>query len=746
MRIRLILFVQFFSDDEFIQFMKALPEAVFISPDDAEEEKAPPPVVPEKKRNVASVGASSTKAQPKLQNQHVKGTSVEDLLENDFDAPVVDRTNMGPAALNQVSVPSGPPRKRELATSHIRRPKYSVRRVALLCEWINSLHIWPNLVSVLTLHKEMVNGVLLARLVKSLNPEVQFVHLNEKALAKKAAVENLEQALGHIWRSKSLNNSRVPSAEDIYSGDASKIAILLNELFGVYVQRPLFKSSMKVLRWFHHILKQYQRPLPPYVVEEGDLAGLWPHFQSGTALFCILYHFFGTTSIGKGHEERRLDPLKIAGDPKSLCDFRDNLLYVFDSFRLIGVEILWTPEDWITNPDTEFILLQLSLIYDRLKLMQCALPPAQGDRPGLASGPNGEALVVGLVFNDAPSSLKFVARSRKAVRLGSDKDSMPLLPIEQVTRNKRFFLHGFLPRGMITKDARVGFVGLKLKEAKLYVERGDWNGRTTIRTEKESFADNDVVTLLRSQHRQERDERDDSSKAPGKTQAMDFGAGARRVSATSDGIGESKDPAAFSFDEMGKDIASLIKALEEEMLAAQRDIQLAEDALASRYLDLEASASSYSAEEYARSLDQLESDRVDLEQEKERLKDYFARKLSLIKERKEEVHRKALDFKKSSLQTAQPQESETDKGKSKAALTKRTAKSSASSHKDVKHAEKGWIKLSSKMNTHNFHLRVKQDASTAAFQVRSTCFNCARVEVADNPSQHNRRRLLQSGC
>lgn len=44
--IDLIFFFQFFSDDEFIQFMKALPEVVFISPDDAEEEKSPPPVAP----------------------------------------------------------------------------------------------------------------------------------------------------------------------------------------------------------------------------------------------------------------------------------------------------------------------------------------------------------------------------------------------------------------------------------------------------------------------------------------------------------------------------------------------------------------------------------------------------------------------------------------------------------------------------------------------------------------------------
>ena len=52
------------------------------------------------------------------------------------------------------------------------------------------------------------------------------------------------QALGHIWRSKSVNNSRIPAAEDIYRGNSSKIAILLNEFFGVYIQKPLFKQVL----------------------------------------------------------------------------------------------------------------------------------------------------------------------------------------------------------------------------------------------------------------------------------------------------------------------------------------------------------------------------------------------------------------------------------------------------------------------------------------------------------------------
>ena len=47
--------------------------------------------------------------------------------------------------------------------------------------------------------------------------------------------------------------------------------------------------------------------------------------------------------------------------------------------------MLWTVEAWITYPDTEFVLLQLSYVYELLKDRQCVLPPAQGDVPGLVS-------------------------------------------------------------------------------------------------------------------------------------------------------------------------------------------------------------------------------------------------------------------------------------------------------------------------------------------------------------------------
>ncbi len=531
----------------------------------------------------------------------VKGTSVEDILESGDTIEAKTKQDSLDKMFHQKSqYPLPPQRRLELIESYISKPKYSVRRISLLCQWINSLHIWPQTISILTLHKEICNGLLLARLVKKLNPTVQFVNLNEKALSKKPALENLEQALGHIWRAKSLNNTRIPTANDIYSGNTSKTAVLLNELYSVYVQRPLYKSALKLLKWYNAILKQYQRPLPNYVLDDGNLAGVWPHFQSGTALFCVLYHFYGSSSIGDGSSSQRLDPLRIVGEPNSICDFRDNLSYIFCILEVLGVDVIWTVEDWISNPDTELILLQLSLVYEKLKNRQCTLPPANGDKPGLTSGPNGEALVIGLVFSDALSNFKYVSKSRKAVRLGYNKDSMSLLPIEDnSSRNSRFARNGYLPKGMVSSNAKVSQISLPFRELSNST-RGDWNARTKLSTDKDKFEGLNLVMLLREHHNKNHDQvygKTESDKSPSKN----------------------KEILQLNPTDVVKDSEKMIEQLEKELAAAQLQFVSYEESLADRYLQLESNAPMFSIEEYETALLNLEKERTDLESEKIKL-------------------------------------------------------------------------------------------------------------------------------
>jgi hypothetical protein len=571
--------------------------------------------------------ATQYKPPPAPRIDRVKGTSVEDILENDYETSVerkekIDQMFQVREQSNIAAQVPPPQRRKELIDTYLRKPKYSVRRVTLICEWVNTLRVWPRRLTILSLHKEMCNGMLLANVFKTLKPDIQYVNLHEKAMIKKAAVGNLDQVLGHIWRSKSLNNSRIPSAEDIFSGNTAKTAILLNELFSVYILRPLFKNALKILKWYNSILKQYLRPLPEYIFEEGDLSGVWPHFQSGTALFCVLFHFYGATTIGKGSSTQRIDPLRIAGDPTSICDFRSNLVYAFSLLETLGIDVLWTAEDWISNPDTEFVMYQLSIIYDHLYMKQCTLPPAHGDKPGLTSGANGEALVIGLIFSDAPANLKFLPKTRKAVRLGHDADSMSLIPVDQSYINPRFLANGILPQGMISKNAKIAQKPADFKESRVHTERNDWNARTTVRTEKENFSGAHLEGLLREQHKVQLENQSFSITS---TSHVNRGKMTKLRALLPLGPESSKDEFSVNMDnmksheEISKEIAHMVKALEDEMNKTRMRIKEFEENLADRYLQLEESANVCSIQEYESALADLDNERNELETEKKRL-------------------------------------------------------------------------------------------------------------------------------
>ena len=77
-----------------------------------------------------------------------------------------------------------------------------VRRCKQLCKWLSSLHLITRDITICTLHSELLSGNLLARLMQKLLPGTEFTLINERALSRKAALMNLEAALGIIWRSK----------------------------------------------------------------------------------------------------------------------------------------------------------------------------------------------------------------------------------------------------------------------------------------------------------------------------------------------------------------------------------------------------------------------------------------------------------------------------------------------------------------------------------------------------------------
>jgi hypothetical protein len=491
--------------------------------------------------------------------------------------------------------------RKVLLNSKLQKPLYSIRRVKQLCKWVTSMHIWERPVSIMNLHSEMCSGLLLCRMMKVLVPEAEFLHLNEKALSKKAALENLEKALGVIWRSKCVNNTRIPAAMDIFTGNAKKVAIMLQEIFDVFVQQPLYKVAPKMFAWFDTILKQYDRPLPREIFYEGNMADLWSHFQSGFCLFCIIYHLHGNVMVGEGNSAVRIDSMRVYSNPANIVEFRSNISYVFSLLAALKIEILWDMEDWITFADTEFVVLQLFYVYDKLQHRQCSLPPAQGTSAGVTSGANGEPQVTGMIYADTRPG-KLASKKHKTVLLGSGDDSLAGLPIDR-TGDADISAHRFYlpPAGLLATNSRSAPSFVETKPVVSTSQRLDWNASATTTSMIESRHETRYVDALR---------RDKTNHSPdGRNKPASVGAGSTPIAPAGSGLLSNN--------------ASLVAAMEElekAMTEAQKELEDQEDDLAARFLDLESRGAGFiPPAEYKVRFDNLEREAILLAEERVKL-------------------------------------------------------------------------------------------------------------------------------
>lgn len=624
------------SRDDLTAILAAMPNNVFDVPLD-------------RNKNDASSRAYIFPDDDPAKEKHIKGTSVEELLQGSNSLPInraeLDRI-FTPLERRQTTYGVGRTRRvrqrrRELIDSHIKKPTYSIRRVKQLAQWINSLHVWPHQITITNLHKQFCNGLLLANLMKVFIPNLEILHLNEKALAEKPAIDNIEKVLGCIWRSKSVNNSRVPKASEIYNGNVTKLVILLQELFDVYMRKPLYGRVEKLFKWYTSILRQYELPIPIEVFTERDLSDIWPHFQTGTALFCVIYHFHGPIAVGSGANAIRIDPLRVTAEPRSISEFRANVNYVFSLLRALNIEVFWEVDDWITHPDTEFILIQLGNVYEAFKHKQCSLPPAQGTIAGVTSGPNGEPRVVGLVFADTLLSNRVsVERMARTVLLGSGEDALPLLPIDNSGLVDFRYYSAICPQGLLSfmkTSVKIMHATVSLKGS-TSSQANDWNGSSAVvSVNRETNKDEGLLNLLRSHNK--RSESQDvlygtskmSKKAPDETSSV-FG-----LQLLSAPINVSKSASVYNYSLSMADIQSenqlnemldkqykdMLRTLDEDMKQSTQELDSQESDLEARYTELETISDRVSESDYERILNQLDSERKMLESEKYRIEVSF---------------------------------------------------------------------------------------------------------------------------
>lgn len=528
------------------------------------------------------------------------------------------------------------PHRLELRPPRATKSVPSVRRVKLLCRWLDVLRFWPTKLAVATLHKDFCTGLLLLDLVKKLIPSTVFLNVNKTALAKQPAVQNLNQALTVIYCSKSVNAARIPTSDEIFSGSVSKIAALIDEMFIVHVRGPLYQQpSIKMLQWYHNLLKAYGMPLPAEVIEQGDVGSadqLWKAFQSGVAFFCVIFHFHGPVkipicakhsnrkSIGdmapigvdeynaaprfvrdsvglsdrrtaqgalclglstaivrinaeiaerfalsqrvgaefsegdyspslsfdelhrvleeedRGETEAivdalvhfrrlartetpdrrsryqaycescagtiRIDPMRVVRNPVGFTDIKANITYVFSLLRALGIDVLWEPDDWLTNPDTDFVLLQLSYVYEALRTKQGVLPAASGIEAGYTSGPTGEVAVVGVVFADTPLGMQVIDRPSKTIILGAGYHDVPFTPIDTTAEEEanRYFSNE-CPLGLLSDHVTLAREHVQASFAKPKKAATTWNGQMFVDAGEGDAGHHEVLSILKKVHK-----------------------------------------------------------------------------------------------------------------------------------------------------------------------------------------------------------------------------------------------------
>ncbi len=720
------------------KLMSQMPECVFESP--PAMKVAAPTVVPV---------AARRPYPPPSAIERKKYTSVEDILEGlDDSSETASGAGAGGAAGGVGGPPAGPPpahqsevmfkppaegsmgsfmeasedanrymqRRKELLDSHIRKPKYSVRHVSQLCNWLTGLQIWPRPITINTLHKEICSGLLLARLMEYLVPGTKFIHLNEKVLTKKTAVENLEKALGVIWRSKCVNNSRIASANEVYNGNTCKIAVTLQELFEVYVRAPLFKKAIKILTWFNVTLKQYGKPLPEEIFTEGDLSHVWPYFQSGSALFNIFYHHFGPIAIGEGSNLVRIDPLRIVLEPARISDFRANVNYVFSLMKAAKITNIWDTESWITFPDTESVLLQLSFIYETFKDRGCCLAPASGTSAGVTAGPGGEMLVIGLIYADSrPINSRTFQRRHRTVLLGSGQDCLPVLPIDIGSAAGRFNSTS-MPKGLISQDAKFIHTSVKMVPGQRALsERKGWNSSNLIQKIEEQQAGSRTLSVLKSLNSTDITTSNENMSID-KAMTMTMKSSVPLGKKSSDLDKMRAQMAAEQEKRQEKQSANIISAMENLEVAmneADKEIEAMEEELERQYVDLENRVSVVSKVEYSCLLEALDMEAKHIETEKCRLQEHFSLCLSSIRLQYQEESARINALADEEARKLQELEG-LKKVASRSKYEAENQKHNATATKQQKALlEKKWISESRPFTSksHNYHLQKKQAAS-----------------------------------
>ena len=235
-----------------------------------------------------------------------------------------------------------------------------------LLRWLNGLGL-GNKISERDWPEACKSGVLPGKLLQFLDSNVSLPGFFRKPLAKRACIHNIELVLTAVWK-KSPNPQQMPSSEEVFLGKTDKVWTLLDSIFELYVVQELRNKTREILNWMQKILSIYGRRLQPSTLNT-PFSTLSQDLVSCTSIACVLNSLL--------EEKLRPDMKQVYWQTENSTELNSNVSYVFSVMQKARIPIFFTVDEWIGRMDSDFLLLQVSLIYRFLKDKQMLVTDAR---------------------------------------------------------------------------------------------------------------------------------------------------------------------------------------------------------------------------------------------------------------------------------------------------------------------------------------------------------------------------------
>jgi len=182
-------------------------------------------------------------------------------------------------------------------------------------------------------------------------PKLEGINAQVKVMAKAACLKNIQVGLGYLLTvSKSR---RIPSAENVWSGDEMGICCLIKEAIDAMVFNGVWTLSAKtqsMIRWFERILNLIGYHLPDNCVRPPH-KGLWEVFRSSHFLMGVLSVY-------------RPDAVHLVGlSATPSTQIENNFQLLFKSLAELEIPCALDGNDFVNSSKENTDLLVL-LLYD----------------------------------------------------------------------------------------------------------------------------------------------------------------------------------------------------------------------------------------------------------------------------------------------------------------------------------------------------------------------------------------------